>query len=102
MISNTTNINNNQSTDGILKRIVGVNYCKRKSKRFESIFVQSPHKKNNVFVDILKLDSANKEPISNRYGNVKYYLKSYYLSPSKIPSNFYDKAKPLSIRLNKL
>ena len=102
LISNTTNINNNQSTDGILKRIVGVNYCQRKSKRFESIFVQSPHKKNNVFVDILKLDSANKEPISNRYGNVKYYLKSYYLYPSKIPSNFYDKAKPLSIRLNKL
>ena len=103
LISNTTtNINNNQSTDGILKRIIGVNYSKRKSKKFESIIVQSPHKKNNVFVDILKLDSANKEPISNRYGNVKYYLKNYYLSPSKIPSNFYDKAKPLSIRLNKL
>ena len=102
LISNTTTtFNNNQSTDGILKRIIGVNYSKRKSKKFESIIVQS-HKKNNVFVDILKLDSANKEPISNRYGNVKYYLKNYYLSPSKIPSNFYDKAKPLSIRLNKL
>lgn len=106
LLSNTTTnnniINSNQSTDGILKRIIGVNYNKRKSKRFESLFIQSPHRKGNVFVDILKFDSANKTPLSNRYGNVKYYLKSYYLSPSKFPSNFYDKAKPLSIRLNKL